>query len=78
MIGNVWELIDEPYNPTAHAIANFADKLQPPPTASDVWHQARGGSFKDPLVPDLTWDETPIPERWKDANIGFRCVKDAQ
>jgi len=78
MLGNAWELIEEPTTPSDPAIKYFADKLQPPPTRNEVWHQARGGSYKEPLVPDLIWDETPIPEQWKAANIGFRCVKDAQ
>jgi serine/threonine-protein kinase len=78
MLGNVWEVIEEPTTPSDRSIANFADKLQPAPTLNDLWHQARGGSYKEPLVPDLIWDSTPIPEHWKDANIGFRCVKDAR
>jgi eukaryotic-like serine/threonine-protein kinase len=79
MVGNVWELIEEPTNPTDDSIKNFADKLVPPPTLKDIWHQARGGSFHYPLlVPDLIFDESPIPQNWKAPDIGFRCAKDAQ
>ena len=77
MIGNVWELVEEPTTPSDGMIKYFAGKLQPPPTLKDLWHQARGGSYKEPPVPDLIWDSTPIPAAWKDVNIGFRCVKDA-
>ncbi|MGD1059759.1 MAG: SUMF1/EgtB/PvdO family nonheme iron enzyme, partial [Solirubrobacteraceae bacterium] len=77
MVGNVWELVDEPATPSDRSIKEFAD-MQPPPTLSDLWHQARGGSYKQPLVPQLVWDETPIPAHWKAADIGFRCAKDAQ
>jgi formylglycine-generating enzyme required for sulfatase activity len=79
MIGNVWELVDDLATPSDRAIADFASKLTPAPTLSDAWHQARGGSYRQPpLNPGLVWDETPIPEHWKAADIGFRCVKDAQ
>jgi serine/threonine-protein kinase len=78
MIGNVWELIDETTTPSDPAMNYFADKLQPPPTRSDVWHEARGGSYQYPLLPSLIWDESPIPEHWKAPDIGFRCAKDAQ
>jgi len=78
MIGNAWELIEEPTTPSDRQMGEFA-QMQPRPTRDDIWHQARGGSFKFPqLVPDLTFDSTPIPARWKAPDIGFRCVKDAQ
>ena len=78
MIGNAWELIEEPTTPSDRQIKEFA-KMQPPPTLNDIWHQARGGSYQYPqLVPDLTFDSTPIPAGWKAPDIGFRCVKDAQ
>jgi serine/threonine-protein kinase len=78
MIGNAWELIEEPTTPSDRQIAEFA-QMQPPPTRDDLWHQARGGSYKFPqLVPDLAFDSTPIPARWRAPDIGFRCVKDAQ
>lgn len=78
MIGNVWELIDERANPSDRSIALFATKLQPAPTADDAWYQARGGSYVYPISPGLIWDATPVPERYRDQYIGFRCVKDAQ
>jgi hypothetical protein len=38
----------------------------------------RGGGFDFPgLRPELVWDSTTVPARWKSANIGFRCAKDA-
>jgi eukaryotic-like serine/threonine-protein kinase len=77
MLGNAFELIGETTTPSDRAIAQFA-QMQPPPTLQDVWHEARGGSYKYPLIPDFMWDETPIPEHWRSPDIGFRCVKDAQ
>jgi serine/threonine-protein kinase len=78
MIGNAWELIEEPTTPSDRMIKEFADKLSPAPTLNDLWHQARGGSYHYPLSPELIWDEAAIPEHWKAPDIGFRCVKDAQ
>ena len=78
MIGNVWELVDERTNPGPRTLAHFANLMQPAPTTADTWYQARGGSYKDSLDESLMWDSAGIPELWKDANIGFRCVKDAQ
>ncbi len=80
MIGNVWELVDELATPSDRSIKDFATKLVPAPTLNDPWHQARGGSYRYPpsVAPDLTWDYTSIPEKWKALDIGFRCVKDAQ
>ena len=52
--------------------------MKPPATPDEPWYTIRGGSFSDPLVKELIWDATTVPARWKNANIGFRCVKDAQ
>jgi hypothetical protein len=75
MIGNAFELIGDTTTPSDHQIAEFKF-LQPPPTMQDVWHEARGGSFKTPLVPDLIWDHAAIPEQFRSPDIGFRCAKD--
>lgn len=77
MVGNVWELIDEPLTPDPQAINAFAGRLSPAPTASEPWVTARGGSYTVPLDPALTWDVFPIPERYHSNVIGFRCVKQA-
>jgi serine/threonine-protein kinase len=79
MIGNAWELVDDLATPSDRALKDFAGKLTPAPTLSNPWHQARGGSYRFPLLsPDLIWDQTPVPEHWKAPDIGFRCAKDAQ
>ena len=78
MVGNVWELVDERTNPEPPTLAHFGQLMQPPPTLSDFWYQIRGGSFTDTLDHIDISDSGSVPERWKDTNIGFRCVKDAQ
>jgi hypothetical protein len=77
MIGNVWELVYELTAPSDFALHNYPS-LDPQPTREDSWYQIRGGSFKEGLQDGLVWDWTTIPSRWKDTNIGFRCVKEAQ
>ncbi|MDR3703004.1 MAG: bifunctional serine/threonine-protein kinase/formylglycine-generating enzyme family protein [Candidatus Sulfopaludibacter sp.] len=77
MIGNVWELVDEFRTPGPNAL-EFGKQLKPPATPDEPWYTIRGGSFSDPLVKELIWDATTVPARWKNSNIGFRCVKDAQ
>jgi len=76
MVGNVWEYVEEPVKPSAAAVAYFTDKLTPPPTADEPWYQARGESYAEPLSPEVMYDGSSVPARWKDRIIGFRCVKD--
>jgi formylglycine-generating enzyme required for sulfatase activity len=77
MVGNVWELVDQS-NPPGAKIEQFK-AMDPPPGPNDLWYTIRGGGFNGPqLVPALIWDDTAVPARWKDMNLGFRCVRDAQ
>ncbi|HEY3836684.1 MAG TPA: bifunctional serine/threonine-protein kinase/formylglycine-generating enzyme family protein [Bryobacteraceae bacterium] len=76
MVGNVWELIDEPMQADAQAIQFYKSLLSPPPTATEPWVSSRGGSYKMKLVPGMVWDSQPVPERFRNDVIGFRCVKD--
>ena len=77
MVGNVWELVDQS-NPPNNDDAEF-QSMKPPPGPTDLWYTIRGGGFNYPrLVPDLVWDNGVVPARWKNPNIGFRCVRDAQ
>jgi serine/threonine-protein kinase len=78
MVGNVWELVDERDQPSDRAVEYFAKKMAPPPTRDTPWYQARGGSYLQLLSDDIIWNPLPVPELWKDAITGFRCVKDAQ
>jgi serine/threonine-protein kinase len=77
MIGNVWEFVEQLSTPSQQAMEYFRTKLNPPPQANEPWYQIRGESFVDPLAANVIWDSTTVPARWKDANIGFRCAKDA-
>ena len=78
MVGNVWELVDQLSTPGPRALEYFGTVLTPKPTADEPWYTIRGASFSDDLPNEVLWDSTTVPARWKDANIGFRCVKDAQ
>jgi formylglycine-generating enzyme required for sulfatase activity len=76
MVGNVWELVEGPAAPTPEDLAGFANLLRPAPTAKEPWIAVRGGSYRQPLTPDIAWDSRSIPERFSAADIGFRCAKD--
>jgi formylglycine-generating enzyme required for sulfatase activity len=77
MVGNVWELVDQS-NPPGAKIEQFKT-MDPPPGPNDLWYTIRGGGFNGPqLAPALIWDDTAVPARWKNMNLGFRCVRDAQ
>jgi formylglycine-generating enzyme required for sulfatase activity len=78
MMGNVWELVDERTNPGPATLAHFEHLMKPAPTVNDAWYPIRGGSFSYPLDTIAIWDSGSVPGNWKDTNIGFRCVKDAQ
>jgi eukaryotic-like serine/threonine-protein kinase len=78
MVGNVWEFVDHLSTPGPRALEYFGGVLKPKPTAEEPWYTIRGASFSDDLPNEVIWDSTTVPARWKDFNIGFRCVKDAQ
>jgi serine/threonine-protein kinase len=77
MVGNVWEYVEQLSTPSKQATEHFRTLLTPPPHAEDPWYQIRGESFNDPLEQNVIWDFTTVPSRWRAANIGFRCAKDA-
>lgn len=78
MVGNVWELVNEVGTPSDRAMAVFSKLVKPAPSRDEPWYTIRGLSFSNPNLPDgALWDSTTVPARWKDANIGFRCAKDA-
>jgi eukaryotic-like serine/threonine-protein kinase len=78
MVGNAWEFVEGPVNPSPEAVERFAKLglLKPPPTASEQWVSVRGGSFTQPLAPNIVYDSLSIPARFSAADIGFRLVKD--
>jgi serine/threonine-protein kinase len=78
MVGNVWEFVDQLSTPGPRALEYFGKLLTPKPTAEDPWYTIRGASFMEELPDTVIWDSTTVPARWKNSNIGFRCVKDAQ
>jgi formylglycine-generating enzyme required for sulfatase activity len=76
LVGNVWEIVDK-VRPAPANLARF-QKMKPPPTASQPWYMIRGQSAAEPLLDDVIWDSTGIPDGFHDAFIGFRCVKDVK
>jgi formylglycine-generating enzyme required for sulfatase activity len=79
MVGNVWELVAELSTPSKQSEEVFQKLLNPPPGPDEPWYTMRGLSFQEPsLMPGAVWDAAIVPARYKDLNIGFRCVKDAQ
>jgi eukaryotic-like serine/threonine-protein kinase len=78
MIGNVWELVDQLSEPGKNAIEYFERTLKPKPGPDEGWYTIRGQSFSDKLDKGALYDFTTVPARWKNSNIGFRCVKDAR
>jgi len=75
MAGNAWEMVEGNITPSDAAVALFANLLNPPPAAQEKWIQIRGGSFNTPLAAAITYEWSPIPERYASADIGFRCAK---
>jgi formylglycine-generating enzyme required for sulfatase activity len=76
MVGNVWEMVEGPVTPDPEELASFASLLRPSPTAQEPWIAVRGGSYRQPLAPNILLDSRSIPERFSAADIGFRCAKD--
>jgi len=77
MVGNVWEFVDQTKTPSQDAIAYFNLRLAPPPAADEAWYATRGQSFQEEsLDPRVLWDSGTVPARWKDKNLGFRCVRE--
>jgi formylglycine-generating enzyme required for sulfatase activity len=77
MVGNVWEWVAELSQPAQRDLDYLAPRLSPKPTLDEPWYQIRGQSFNDKLLDGAVWDKGLVPARWKDINLGFRCVKDA-
>ena len=75
MAGNAWEMVEQPYTPTEAAVAMFAKLTNPPATVQEKWIQIKGGSFATPLKAAVPWEFSPIPERYANSDIGFRCAK---
>lgn len=77
MLGNVWEFIDEEATPDAEERRYFGEQLVPPATSKEKWYRVRGGSFNAGRVLSTVISQA-VPARWKDPNLGFRCVRDAK
>ncbi len=77
MVGNVFELVDQLTPPSQRALEYFASRLNPKPGPDDPWYEIRGAAFNSKQLEDgALWDSTAVPARWKQPNIGFRCVRD--
>ncbi len=78
MAGNALEFVDDLRTPSAAALNSFARLVQPPPTADEPWYAIRGGSFHTPLTADVLWESVSVPARFRESNIGFRCVREVR
>jgi eukaryotic-like serine/threonine-protein kinase len=84
MVGNVWELVDQISTAGPKMVEYFGRRLKPAPRADEPWYSIRGFSFQEEFkdaeqkkqFDAVLWDSSTVPARWKDLNIGFRCVKD--
>ncbi|HEX4749648.1 MAG TPA: bifunctional serine/threonine-protein kinase/formylglycine-generating enzyme family protein [Bryobacteraceae bacterium] len=85
MLGNALELVDtECSAPTGMEFERYRkiySNLSPPLTPRDPFYQGRGGSYglniRPSDLPNLVWDNTPLPARGSGPDVGFRCAKDA-
>jgi eukaryotic-like serine/threonine-protein kinase len=77
MVGNAWELINESVTPSPTDLAIFVRRITPPATIQEQWILLRGGSCAEALLKDVIWDALAAPSRYRNASIGFRCVKDS-
>jgi len=78
MVGNVWEFVDEQVTPTEHTVDRFRAALKPPPSEGERWFMMRGIGYQETLSPNVLWDSTTVPSRWKHEDLGFRCAMDAR
>ncbi|MFN7993051.1 MAG: bifunctional serine/threonine-protein kinase/formylglycine-generating enzyme family protein [Bryobacteraceae bacterium] len=76
MVGNVWEILEEPAQPIPRNFEYFKKRMNPPPGPDEPWHAVRGESYEEPLAPGAVWDWGVAPDRWSDGISGFRCVWD--
>jgi len=76
MVGNAWELVDKQRAPAADQTP--FKSMQPPVGPGETWYMIRGESAWEPLADGAIWDSAAVPERWKDAHVGFRCVRDTK
>ena len=76
MVGNAAEWVHASHEPSVLALRVYAKILTPPPTASEVWQIAKGGSYRTPLSESSLSSWEPIPARYHRDDLGFRCVKD--
>ena len=77
-VGNVWEWVAEDATPSATALEQFRNLLEPPLTNQDRWAHIRGGSYKEPLTNEVMWNSVIVPARFRNELIGFRCVRPAR
>jgi len=77
MVGNAWEFVNETATPTRETMQRFR-KLLPKLAPTDRWIRIRGGSYGEPLDPNVIWDSSPVPSGFRNQLIGFRCVRDLE
>ena len=86
MLGNVWEWVNSPGTPPQGAefarYKSLFKDLEPPLLSTEPYYSIRGGSAFWPSTAEqqaeTLWDETPLPARARQKDVGFRCARDAQ
>jgi eukaryotic-like serine/threonine-protein kinase len=79
MAGNVSEFVDQTATPSPDTVHYFRVQLKLAINPAEPWYEIRGSAFNSPaLAAGVLWDSTAVPTRWRNKNIGFRCVREAQ
>lgn len=86
MLGNVWEWVSTAGTPPEEKefarYKSLFSNLSPPLSRAEPYYQIRGGSAYYPSSPEVLaetlWDETPLPARVRQKDVGFRCARDVQ
>jgi formylglycine-generating enzyme required for sulfatase activity/tRNA A-37 threonylcarbamoyl transferase component Bud32 len=86
MLGNVWEWVNTPAPALDEVdfgkLKAELGSLTPPLSRTDPLYQVRGGSYQYLVPADqvraLLWDDTPMPARAHEPDVGFRCARDVR
>jgi formylglycine-generating enzyme required for sulfatase activity len=80
MVGNAWEWVNTTAIPDDITFNRLAKIFTPPLARGETFYQTKGGSYRF-FVPngheaDLVWDQSPMPARARENDLGFRCAQD--
>jgi serine/threonine protein kinase len=78
MVGNAAEYVSDRVVPSPPLLQQFANALTPPPQTNEPWYSVKGGSFETELQFGVLYEYAPLPARYSNPSIGFRCVRNPQ